>query len=248
MHSPEAQGFARFGGVLLAVSLILPYFAFSFAGFSGVSFRLWSVDKGAFVLVAAFAIMALAQIRFSTRSTTALIYLIVGGLFTAAIIYKIWISPPGSAPLADTGLGGGTMSIDGKAVDMGSISTRDVLEAMGLKMKPSYGAWVAMLGSAFFTVGAFLEFRSSGNQPAQAEAYNPMQQAQYQPPQYQPQSYEQPTYPAPDVAAPAPAQNFPQDPFAPKVEQPAQQPQAPPAVPGAPPATGAPAPPRPPGS
>jgi hypothetical protein len=246
MKSAEAQGFGRFGGALLAVSLMLPYFAISFAGFAGVSFRLWTVDKGAFVLVAAFALMALAQVPISTRETTALIYLIVGAMFTAAIVYKVWISPPGSAPIGDLGgLGGeGSLSINGKGASISSLSTRDILGAMGIEMKASYGAFVAMVGSAFFTVGAFLDWRGGGTVAAPPQQFA-------QPPQYAaPQAYAgQPTAPQPQ--AQPQARSFPEDPFAPGNTPAAPQPPAqaaPQPPPAAPPQAGPPAPPRPPGS
>lgn len=163
MQSSEARTFGQFGGLLLIVSLALPYFAISFAGLGGQGFRLWTVDKGAFVLVAAYGALALSQLSLSSRESMALIYLICGGLFTAALVYKIWISPPGSAPIELPGLAGesgGSATVNGKSI--AGVSAKDLLSAMGIEMKASYGAFVAMLGSAFFTIGAFLEFRSSG--------------------------------------------------------------------------------------
>ena len=63
MQTSEARTFAQFGGLLLIVSLVLPYFAISFAGLGGQGFRLWTVDKGAFVLVAAYGLPALRNSR-----------------------------------------------------------------------------------------------------------------------------------------------------------------------------------------
>jgi hypothetical protein len=263
MQAPEAQGFSRFGGLLLMVSLFLPFYAFSFGGFSAMSFRLWSLDKGAFVVIAAVALMALMQARISDRSTTALIYLIVGGLFTAALIYRIWISPPGSAPIGDFGgLGGGEVTINGKKSAAGSFSANDILEALGIKLKPTYGAYAAMLGSAFFTVAAFLEWRSAGIAPSTpghvlqprevAQPVHGQQQAAAQQAQQQ-QAWAPPAPAAPAPSVPAdpfapptpPPAAFPSDPFAPSAE-PATAPQPPPAAPQPPPA-GTP-PQRPPGS
>lgn len=160
MQSSESRTFAQFGGFLLLVSLALPYFALSFAGLGSHGFRLWSMDKGAFVLVAAYGLLALAQVKFSSRETAALIYLIVGALFTAALIYKFWISPPGSAPIGDLGGAAGSATVNGKSI--ARVSAGELLKAMGIELKPSYGAYVAMLGSAFFTAGAFIEFRRPG--------------------------------------------------------------------------------------
>lgn len=234
MKAPEAQGFARFGGLLLAVSLVLPFYAFSFGGFSAMSFRLWSLDKGAFVVIAAIALLALMQARISDRSTTALIYLIVGGLFTAALIYRIWISPPGSAPIGDFGgLGGGEVTINGKKSAAGSVSANDILEALGIKLKPTYGAYAAMLGSVFFTVAAFLEWRSAGNAPGPTVAVA-------QPPVQGRAAFEQayvpaaPAVPAPPVAPPPPPAEFPTDPFAPQAPPGAAAPQPPPVIPADP--------------
>lgn len=188
METPEAQGFARFGGLLLVISLILPWFALSFAGFAGVDFRLWTLDKSAFVLVAIYAVLALAQVSFGTRDTTAVAYLVVGVLVTLGLIYRIWISPPGSAPLGD--IGGGSVTIDGKEATLGSISAGDVLEALGISLKSTFGAWVAMLGSLFFTLGAFLDFRAGSRRTAPAAA--PQSSAPVQPEwiQQQPQRAE----------------------------------------------------------
>lgn len=255
MQSPEAQGFGRFGGFLLAVSLVLPFFAISFAGFSGMSFRLWSTDKGAFVMIAAYALIALAQVRISNRETTALIYMIVGGIFSAALVYRLWISPPGSAPIGDLGGGGGSMTINGKSTPVGSISTRDILEALGVSLKVSYGGWMAMLGSAFFTVGAFLEWRISaagavpagaGYQqfaaPAVAGQQGVAQQPFGQPAPYAaPPAYVPPAdpfgAPAASAASPvSPPAAVPPDPFAPPAD-----PFAPPAPPTPGPAAAPPA-------
>lgn len=239
MESSESRTFAQFGGFLLLVSLALPYFAISFAGLGSMGFRLWTVDKGAFVLVAAYGLLALAQIRLSSRDTMALIYLIIGGLFTAALIYRIWISPPGSAPLD---IPGGSGTINGQSTT--GMSANDILEALGIELKPSYGSYLAMLGSAFFTIGAFLEFRVAGAASA-AAALQPPPMAmptspgqRYQPPAppnaYAPDPFAQRPGVPPDPFAqqpvPAAAAAVPPDPFAPKPAQPSP-PQAPPAAP-----------------
>lgn len=209
MESPEARTFSQFGGALILVSLALPWFALSLAGLGSQGFRVWSFDKGAFVLVAAYGLLAISQIQLSSRDSMALIYLIIGGLMTAAFVYKIWISPPGSAPLG------------GVAGSLGD-SMKDMLKSVGIEMKASYGAYVAMVGSVLFTAGAFLEFRSAGiakANPTPPPAYTgrPIQQQPVPPAQrYQapaPQTF------APDpfaVPAPqAPQRQIPPDPFAP---------------------------------
>lgn len=215
MESPESRTFAQFGGALILVSLALPWFALSLAGFGSHGFRVWSFDKGAFVLIAAYGLLALSQIQLSSRDSMALIYLIIGGLMTAAFVYKIWISPPGSAPLS------------GVAGSMGD-SVKDMLKSVGIEMKASYGAYVAMVGSLLFTVGAFLEFRAAGiakGQPAPAPAYTgrPMQQQQPVAPSQRYQAPAPQTY-APDpfavpaqqaATAQAAPQQIPPDPFAP---------------------------------
>lgn len=214
MESPESRTFAQFGGALILVSLALPWFALSLAGLGSYGFRVWSFDKGAFVLVAAYGLFAVAQIKMSSRDSMALIYLIIGGLMTAAFVYKIWISPPGSAPMGDI-------------AGVSGVSARDVLKQIGIEMKASYGAYVAIVGSLLFTFGAFLEFRASGQVKANAPAA-PVQYAQ-QPQQQVPaaQRYQAPTPqafapdpfapPAAQTAAPqAAAAQIPPDPFAPK--------------------------------
>lgn len=246
MESSESRTFAQFGGLLLLVSLVLPYFAISFAGLGSHGFRLWTLDKGAFVLIAAYGLLAIAQLKMSSRESMALIYLICGGLFTAALVYRIWISPPGSTPLGDLGSavpsgGSGSLTVNGKSAE--GLTANDFLEAMGIELKASYGAFVAMLGSVFFTVGAFLEFRAVGVAKAAGPAHN-MEQAQpvaagqrYQPPT--PQAYAPvqaasnvPPDPFARPAQPA-APVVPPDPFAPPAQAPAAPPQ--PYVPPGPP-------------
>lgn len=225
MESSESRTFAQFGGALLLISLVLPYYAISFAGFSTFNFRLWTVDKGAFVMVAAYGLLALAQIRLSSRDAMALIYLIIGGLFTAALIYRLWISPPGSGPIDMGGLGG-SGSINGKSTT--GMSARDLLEAMGIELKPSYGSYVAMLGSGLFTLGAFLEFRASGRATAVAAVQPPAGPPVASPGQrYQPPAAPQAFAPDPfaQPVAPVAAAHVPPDPFAPKPVQPQPQPQ-----------------------
>lgn len=215
MESPESRTFAQFGGALILVSLALPWFALSLAGLGSYGFRVWSFDKGAFVLIAAYGLLAVSQIKLSSRDSMALIYLIIGGLMTAAFVYKIWISPPGSAPMS---------GVSGSLGD----SMKDVLKSVGIEMKASYGSYVAMVGSVLFTAGAFIEFRAAGvakGRAAPPPAYTgrPVQQ---QPSVAPGQRYQAPTpqtfapdpfaVPAPQAAAAQAApRQIPPDPFAP---------------------------------
>ncbi|MBJ7458274.1 MAG: hypothetical protein JHD02_03705 [Thermoleophilaceae bacterium] len=198
MESPESRTFAQFGGALILVSLALPWFALSLAGLGSQGFRVWTFDKGAFVLIAAYGLLAIAQVRMSSRSSMALIYLIIGGLMTSAFIYKIWISPPGSAPIGDLG---GASGVSG-------VSAKDVLEAIGIEMKASYGAYVAFVGSLLFTFGAFTEYRAAGSSPKSAPTIGLVQA----------NAPQQPVAPAQRYRAPAP-QAFAPDPFAPPASQ-----------------------------
>lgn len=215
VESPESRTFAQFGGALILVSLALPWFALSLSGLGSQGFRVWSFDKGAFVLIAAYGLLAISQIQLSSRDSMALIYLIIGGLMTAAFAYKIWISPPGSAPL-----GGGAGSL--------GESMKDMLKSVGIEMKASYGAYVAMVGSVLFTAGALREFRDAGmakGQTAPQPAYTgrPVQRQQpvapgqrYQAPGPQTFAPDPFAVPAPQAAAPqVPPHQIPPDPFAP---------------------------------
>ena len=204
MESPESRTFAQFGGALILVSLALPWFAISLAGLGSQGFRVWTFDKGAFVLIAAYGLLAVAQIKMSSRDSMALIYLIIGGLMTSAFIYKIWISPPGSAPIGDLGGASGTSGM----------SAKDVLEAIGIEMKASYGAYVAFVGSLLFSFGAFTEYRAAGAKKEPAPAVATTYAAQPQ----QPQQPQQPVAPGQRYQAPAP-QAFSPDPFAPPAPQ-----------------------------
>jgi hypothetical protein len=225
MQSSESRAFAQFGGFLLLVSLVLPYFTFSIAGLSGIdgtSQRLWSIDKGAFVLIAAYGLLALSQIRFSdARETVALIYMIIAAIVTAALIYRIWISPP----------------LSGSEFKVGGVSLRDALKQIGLEWKVGYGAYVAMLGSAFFLIGSFLEWRAAPGAGAVQPVAQPLV---HQPPQQYGQQAYAPQPGAQQQVYEPPAQPMaPPDPFAPPAVpgQPAQpaQPTAPPPDPFAPP-------------
>lgn len=231
MQSAESRAFAQFGGFLLLVSLALPYFTFQMATLLSMNQRLWTIDKGAFVLIAAYGLLALTQVRFSpSRETVALIYMIVAGLVTAAIIYRVWISPP----------------LGGLDIKYGGVSLSDVLKQAGFEWKVGYGAYVAMLGSAFFLVGSFLEWRSApSGEAAPPQVYNPQQQFQGQQ-QYGQQQYGQQTYAQPEAQQTYAQPAAPPDPFAPPAA-PTQPTAAPPPQPPEPPAPPQ-APQRPPGS
>lgn len=164
MHSPQARTFAQFGGLLLLVSLVLPYYALSLFGLGNHGFRLWSVDRGAFVLIAAFGLLAVAQVSFAARETIALIYMVLGGIFIAALIWRFWISPPGD--LTFGGLKLPTGHLTGSGGQTTDLSLSGMLRSIGIEIKPSYGAWVGLAGSICFTIGAFLEFRTAGTTPA----------------------------------------------------------------------------------
>lgn len=203
MESPESRTFAQFGGALLLVSLALPWFAISLAGLGSQGFRVWTFDKGAFVLIAAYGLLAISQIRMSSRDSMALIYLSIGGLMTCAFIYKIWISPPGSAPIGDLAGSSG----------MSGVSAKEILESIGIEMKASYGAYVAFVGSLLFTFGAFTEFRAAGTSKGTAPAVGTVYAAQPQQPVSPAQRYQAP---APQAAvARSVASQIPPDPFAP---------------------------------
>lgn len=250
MQSPQASGIARVGGLLLLVSLVLPYFALTFAGFAGKNFHLHELDRTAVYLIIAVALVALAQPRVTNRQSLALIYLIASGLFFAALSYRLWISPPESKSLGDLLGGLGELSVDGQQIEFGDVTIGDMLGAVGAAFKPTSGAWVGTFGGLMFLAGSILEFRDAGASPRPAAttttrapiAGTPMAGA---PQPYQPPAgTQQPVAPAAAVPPPAP------DPFAPpgSVPQPVQP--TPPAQPAqtAPPPVDPGAPQRPPGS
>ena len=70
----KSRTFAQFGGALILVSLALPWFASRCRALAHTDFRVWELDKGAFVLVAAYGLLAISQIRMSSRDSMALIY------------------------------------------------------------------------------------------------------------------------------------------------------------------------------
>jgi hypothetical protein len=115
--------------------------------------------------------------------------------------------------------------------DIGGVSgasAKDLLKEIGIEFKPSYGAYVAFVGSLLFTFGAFIEFRASGAAKQSAVAAPPQQYAGQPAPQvpagqrYQapgPQAYAPDPFavaPQQQVAQQAAARQIPPDPFAPK--------------------------------
>jgi hypothetical protein len=215
MESPESRTFAQFGGALVLISLVLPWFGISVAGFDAIHFGVWKFDTAPGIVLAAYGLFAIAQIRLSSRDAMALIYLLISGLMTAALIYKIWISPPGSAPIGDIG-----------GVDVG-ISGKDLLKGLGIDLKPTYGAYVAMIGSLLFVAGSFIEFRNAGMARDAVAAPNAAPTGMSQAPTIsQGQRYQAPapqTYTADPFAVPqqaaggaaaAPQQQIAPDPFA----------------------------------
>jgi hypothetical protein len=193
MESAQSRTLAQVGGFLLLVSLVLPWFSISFGGLASQGFSIWKLEKSAGVLIAAYGLFAVSQVRLSSRDTMALIYMVLGGLMTAGLVYKLWIAPPGSSAI----------SIGGQSIDVG-----EVLKQMGLGLKPTYGAFVAFAGSLMFTIGAFLEFRSgSADEPVQAQRWQAPAPVPGQPAPGQPltgQRYVPPTQPAHPVHAPDP--------------------------------------------
>src|SRR5690348_8516670 len=103
MQSSESRTFAQIGGVLLLVSLALPWFAIDVMGFKSFGFRLWRFDTGAAIAVVIYAlfVLTLSQTSIGSRNATATICLALGALATGVLVYKLWISPPGNTSIGD---------------------------------------------------------------------------------------------------------------------------------------------------
>lgn len=141
---------ARIGGAALAISVLLPWFALEVAQLSlSEGFSLRKFEQNAAIILVVVGVLCMVQPRLGSADATATAYLAIGGLMAAAIIYKVFVSPPGSEYMD-------LASADG-------VSVKQVLSSMGIEFKPSHGAYVGIAGAAAIAFGGFVQLRAGGS-------------------------------------------------------------------------------------
>lgn len=230
MQAQQASSIARVGGLLLLVSLAIPYFELSFSGVLSVDFRLHELDRTAVIAIAVGALIALAQPRFSVRKTRSMVYLALSAVLLIGLLYRLWIVPPESMKIGDLLGGIGDFKVSGQEIEFGDLSVGELLGAVGGSFDPTFGAWMATLGGFLFALGALLEFRAADDTPVSAPPLDTFSYSQLDAPRAQ----------APPATT-YPGQNPPAPGFSPQPPQPPQgypgqaaPAQAPPPDPGAP--------------
>lgn len=182
---------ARVGGAALAGSVLLPWFALSVEQLASMGFSLWDLERNAAILLVVVGLLCALQPKLGSDDSSAMAYLALGGLMTAAIVYKVFVSPPGSEYM------------NGLAVE--GVSLKEMLSAIGIEFKPAIGAYVGVAGAAAIALGGLIQVRAGGTKAAlgmsveEQAAYAALRpQTQMQPAQLAPG---QQRYVAPQTAA-----------------------------------------------
>lgn len=216
----------QLGGIGLALSLFLPWYALVMPNVASEGFTIYEFDKTMFWGAVVVAILCIVQPKITSPDGMGVLFMLIGAAATGALVYKFWIDPP-------LGINGVELQGSMKAMAEG------MMEAFGVESKPAYGGYIAVAGSAAVMVGGFIGFRSAGEaaQPYQyqqeswqsthGDPYNarqPRSGQQYVAPQqqYAAGANVNQRHMAPDPFAPPTAQP---DPFAvpPQPPQPPQQ-------------------------
>lgn len=148
MRSSTGQAIARLGGAALAASVLLPWFKLDVQQIFSESFSLLELDRNASILLVAVGVFCVAQPRLGQPDQTALVFMAVGGLAAAAIVYKVFVAPPGSSELRQLGIDGATL--------------KELLKQMGITFNAAIGAFAGIAGAAAVFVGAFASYRAGG--------------------------------------------------------------------------------------
>lgn len=159
MQNSTGKTLTQIGGFLMIVSLALPWFMIDIAGLAHINFKIWDLNQNGGIAVAVVGAFCVVQIRAASEETMAVIYLIVGVGAAALISYKVYGSPPGSAAM--DGLKG-----------PGGVSIEEILKAMGIAIKPTFGAWLAIGGAGLAAVGSFMAVREGGASKTHATGMN----------------------------------------------------------------------------
>lgn len=142
---------ARVGGAALAVSVLLPWFALSVEQLASMGFTLRELERNAAILLVIVGVLCMVQPKLGSDDSSAMAYLAIGGLMTAAIVYKVFVSPPGSEYMNG-------LSVEG-------VSLKEMLSAIGIEFKPAYGAFVGVAGAAAIAFGGLIQVRAGGVKP-----------------------------------------------------------------------------------
>ncbi len=148
MQVSPGKTIARLGGVALAVSVLLPWFKMEIQQFASMGFSLREIDRNAAIGLALVGAFCAVQPRITAADSSAMIYTIIGVLVTGAIIYKVFVSPPGSGTMTE-------LSLDG-------VSIKDLLNSIGIEFNPTYGAFLGIAGAVAITIGSFVDLRAGG--------------------------------------------------------------------------------------
>lgn len=148
MQSSNGQTIARIGGAALAASVLLPWFVLEVEQLASMGFSLRELERNAAIILVLVGFLCMAQPKLGSADASATAYLAIGGLMTAAIIYKVFVSPPGSQYMND--------------LQMEGVSLKELLNSIGIQFKASYGAYLGLAGAAAIAVGALMQVRAGG--------------------------------------------------------------------------------------
>lgn len=148
VQASPGKTIAQLGGVALAASVLLPWFKLEVEQLTSMGFSLREMDRNAAIGLAVIGSFCAAQPRIAAADASAMIFMVVGLLVTGAIVYKVFVSPPGSEFMSD--------------IQMEGVSIKDLLNSIGIGFNPTYGAFLGIGGGAAITIGAFIGVRSGG--------------------------------------------------------------------------------------
>lgn len=148
MRASNGQIIARLGGAALTASVLLPWFKLDVQQIFSESFSLLDLDRNAAILLVAVGAFCVVQPKLGQPDQAAVAFMAVGGLATAAIVYKVFVAPPGSSELSELGIDGATL--------------KELLKQLGITFNATIGAFVGIAGAAAVFAGAFTEYRAGG--------------------------------------------------------------------------------------
>lgn len=113
-----------------------------------MGFTLLDLQRNAAIVLAIVGALCVVQPQLGSADSSATVYLAIGSLATAAIVYKVFVSPPGSEYMEG-------LSVEG-------VSLKEMLSAIGIEFKPGYGAFVGVAGAAGIAFGGLMQVRAGG--------------------------------------------------------------------------------------
>lgn len=147
MQSSNSQLIARVGGAVLAVSVILPWFVLDIQQLNvGEGFSMWKFERNAAIICVVVGLLCMIQPQLGSPELSAMAYLAIGGVVAGAIIYKVFVSPPGSEYME-------ALSVEG-------VSLEQLLESIGIEFKPAYGSYLGLAGALAIAFAALIQVRA----------------------------------------------------------------------------------------